>query len=89
MKKVLHASNKLEDPMRVFTDLIQGVGRTQGFGAVTGPLPPQRLKEGLQTLGLNQIFHYFHFFFAIIVIIIASISVMITVTITVMNKDVE
>ena len=53
IKKVLHATNKRDDPMKVFCHLAQGNGYTEGKGAIVGHLAPQQLKEGLQTLGSN------------------------------------
>ena len=52
MKKVLHATNKQEDPMRVFNHL-SNHGERSGNGAVIGHLAPKQLKEGLQLLGSN------------------------------------
>lgn len=56
MKKVLHASNKQSDPMRVFSQFVDpqqlaDPSAATVRGVVVGHVLPQQLKEGLESIG--------------------------------------
>lgn len=53
MKKVLHATNKQAEPLRVFSHITHGTGCSEGKGETLSHLNPAQLKDGLKTLGSN------------------------------------